>query len=494
MPRICFVIMPFSTTASCTGENWTCIFESLFKPAIEEAGLDYECRRSIAPRGNIVASILQELKESHVVLADLTDHNANVFYELGVRHSLKDRTILIAQHEADIPFDLRAYAYHIYDWTTDDGKTAFTNRIRELLAEIDSNPDRPDNPVSDFLGRTLKPIPIQTPERIEPQEIKYAQSLAGASSDGLDVINFTRTLARQGVAQSANTVLRLTRAELLPAIRDTVNSLNQREGHSQIPQDKILEEAHTYIDVIAPLLKNVEEFVLTSVEEQWNPGVNVGLRISGDLISISEHPHPGRSIKFAQGAPSLLAWRLLLLSGAKALSEEAFEILRIILQNPIEAEDFNGRFSNQPLVKRRELFWAEALLGNSYYSTNYMVELWRNTPRLHSFFASEEEYHFQLAQFFMILALASPPDDMGHALYPGYRLFPQARRAMSALCSRLSHSEPYLAGMAQAFGESTASFRENWSERVRIVNSTQLGVNHLLADHVHFPDSIDSEV
>ena len=89
MPRTCFVIMPFSTTESCSEDEWTLLFEALFKPAIEGAGLDYECRRSVATRGNIVASILQELKESYVVLADLTDHNANVFYELGVRHSLK---------------------------------------------------------------------------------------------------------------------------------------------------------------------------------------------------------------------------------------------------------------------------------------------------------------------------------------------------------------------------------------------------------------------
>jgi len=162
MPRTCFVIMPFSATASCAEDEWTLIFEALFKPAVEGAGLEYECRRSVATRGNIVSSILQELRESYVVLADLTDRNANVFYELGVRHSLKDRTILLAQKEEDIPFDLRAYAYHIYDWQTDDGKSALAIKIAELLSEIDNNPDRPDNPVSDSLGRTTGMHPVLT--------------------------------------------------------------------------------------------------------------------------------------------------------------------------------------------------------------------------------------------------------------------------------------------------------------------------------------------
>ena len=102
MPRTCFVIMPFSKTATCSEEEWAFIFEKVLRPSIEGAGLDYICRRSVATRGNIVGAILRDLNDSHVILADLTDRNANVFYELGVRHALKDRSILIAQKREDI--------------------------------------------------------------------------------------------------------------------------------------------------------------------------------------------------------------------------------------------------------------------------------------------------------------------------------------------------------------------------------------------------------
>ena len=95
MPRTCFVIMPFSATDSCTEEQWTEIFEEVFKPCIEGAGLDYECKRSQATRGNLIAAIVRDLNDSYVVIADLTDRNSNVFYELGVRHSLKNRTIML---------------------------------------------------------------------------------------------------------------------------------------------------------------------------------------------------------------------------------------------------------------------------------------------------------------------------------------------------------------------------------------------------------------
>src|SRR4051794_21138721 len=113
MARTCFVIMPFSTTPSCTEDQWTDIFQTLFKPAVEGAELGYECRRSTATRGNIVGTIIQELNDSYVVIADLTDRNPNVFYELGVRHALKDRTIILSQDRDHIPFDLLGYANHV---------------------------------------------------------------------------------------------------------------------------------------------------------------------------------------------------------------------------------------------------------------------------------------------------------------------------------------------------------------------------------------------
>jgi hypothetical protein len=494
MPRTCFVIMPFSTTESCSEDEWTLLFEALFKPAIEGANLDYECRRSVATRGNIVASILQELKESYVVLADLTDHNANVFYELGVRHSLKDRTILIAQKEEDIPFDLRAYAYHIYNWRTEDGKEAFASRMTELLSEIDSNPDRPDNPVSDFLGREAEQNSIQTPVIVEPGEISYAQSLAGPPAEGLNAIDLARRLARGGVSQAANSILRLTRAELLPVMTQRVSELNQREVPARFPENQTLELARGFINDAEPIVRKTEEFVLASVEEQWAPGLRLGLKLAGDLISISERPHSGRSIKFAQGTPALLALRLLLCSGAKALAEESFTILGIVLQESIEVEDNIGRFSNQPLIKRRDLFWPEALLGNAYYGTEYLIELWDYTPHLHGFFGSKEQYHFELAKFYMIVALATPPDDSSHPLYPGYRLFPEARRAMSSLCSRLAQSATYLEEIAQAMGESADHFRESWPERARLANSIELGMHHPLTDRLRFPESITGEL
>ena len=136
----CFVIMPFSSTKSCTEEEWLDIFEHTIKPAVEESGFDYECFRASLMIGNIIRDILDNLYKADVVIADLTDRNANVFYELGVRHAFRNATILIAQNIEHVPFDLKNYATLTYDWKTDAGRKSFRHKIKSVLTAIEANP------------------------------------------------------------------------------------------------------------------------------------------------------------------------------------------------------------------------------------------------------------------------------------------------------------------------------------------------------------------
>lgn len=148
----CFVIMPFSKTQSCTEQKWTEIFEYIIKPAVEESGLGYDCERSVAERENIIKGILEALNSANVVIADLTDNNPNVFYELGVRHTLANRTILIAQGEKHIPFDLGQYPVAFYS-ESPAKIVEFKSEIKKKLEDIEKNPERSDNPVADFLRK-----------------------------------------------------------------------------------------------------------------------------------------------------------------------------------------------------------------------------------------------------------------------------------------------------------------------------------------------------
>jgi len=149
----CFVIMPFSSTESCTKEQWNEIYEKLIKPAVEKSEYNYKCEKADLVIGNIIKAILDNLNKADVVIADLTDQNPNVFYELGVRHALRDSTILIAQNIRDIPFDLRQYATISYDWTITPGRNEFMKKVKKALAKIENDPNDPIvvSPVREYL-------------------------------------------------------------------------------------------------------------------------------------------------------------------------------------------------------------------------------------------------------------------------------------------------------------------------------------------------------
>ena len=80
--------------------------------------------------------MLSLIWRSRVVLADLSGKNPNVFYEVGIAHSLGRRTILVAQSMDDVPFDLRALRVLHYE-NNEEGRhqltQAITDRLRTLM-------------------------------------------------------------------------------------------------------------------------------------------------------------------------------------------------------------------------------------------------------------------------------------------------------------------------------------------------------------------------
>ncbi len=109
----CFVIMPFSeTTGTHTEEYWTKFFDDFIAEGLRAHG--YKAHRSTASLNNITRDIMIELAYSDLVLAVLTDNNANVFYELGVRHGLHRGTILILEKGARPPFDVGHHGILFY--------------------------------------------------------------------------------------------------------------------------------------------------------------------------------------------------------------------------------------------------------------------------------------------------------------------------------------------------------------------------------------------
>ena len=76
------------------------------KPACERAGFNPVRSDELKGSFNIHRKIIEHIYESDAVVTDLTDQNPNVFYEMGVAHTIANKTILIVQQKEDLPFDI----------------------------------------------------------------------------------------------------------------------------------------------------------------------------------------------------------------------------------------------------------------------------------------------------------------------------------------------------------------------------------------------------
>jgi polyhydroxyalkanoate synthesis regulator phasin len=151
--------MPFGQTATEDHTRNLKTYQQLIKPVLHECGFKPIRADELRHPGNITRDIIELLYESDLVIADLSGKNANVFYELGVRHALfRYGTILIIRKGDKLPFDIANYRAIFYSMEL-DGPEEFRNELLRRIKAFDPGLKiKPDNPVHDILGdRLLKP-------------------------------------------------------------------------------------------------------------------------------------------------------------------------------------------------------------------------------------------------------------------------------------------------------------------------------------------------
>jgi len=110
MKPLCFVLMPFGIKTDSLGRkvDFNQIYEVLIKKAIEKCDLEPIRADEELLGGTIHKPMYERLVLCDYAIADLTSLNANVFYELGLRHAIKAHTTIpIYAFDADLPFDLK---------------------------------------------------------------------------------------------------------------------------------------------------------------------------------------------------------------------------------------------------------------------------------------------------------------------------------------------------------------------------------------------------
>lgn len=136
---VCFVIMPFSDMPGYEENHFSHVYNYIYKPAIEQAGLTPLRCDEICNGRPIHENMFKQLFDAPMVLCDVTGDNPNVLYELGRRDAYGKPFVIVREEGQASPFNIREYniipyhkELHIYDVPAD------IERIKKALIETRS--------------------------------------------------------------------------------------------------------------------------------------------------------------------------------------------------------------------------------------------------------------------------------------------------------------------------------------------------------------------
>ncbi len=123
-----FMLMPFS-------DDLLPVYEGHIRKVVSKMSLIISRADDFFTSHEIMKDIWRSLVGTTAVIADCTHRNPNVFYEIGIAHTLGKPLILITQNKDDVPFDLRAIRYIEYKYTR-PGMMKFESTLRSTINEI----------------------------------------------------------------------------------------------------------------------------------------------------------------------------------------------------------------------------------------------------------------------------------------------------------------------------------------------------------------------
>src|ERR1700761_760315 len=203
--QVCFVLMPFGVKMDVAGRaiNFDHVYEQIFKPAVIAVDLLPIRADEEQSQGFIHKLMYERLLLSEYAIADLTLLNANVYYELGVRHAAKpSTTVMTMAGQSGLPFDvagLRVLPYSL-DATGNPVDAAGASKVLadQLRSCIEGG--LVDSPIYQLV-EGLKPLPIDASstdvfrERTKnSEELRRQLAAARSSSDAAAVASVEKSL------------------------------------------------------------------------------------------------------------------------------------------------------------------------------------------------------------------------------------------------------------------------------------------------------------
>jgi hypothetical protein len=144
----CFVIAPIGAAGSDIRKRSDQILKYVIRPVVEQCGYTAVRADEIGQPGMITSQVLTHIVNDAMVVADLTGDNANVFYELAVRHAIRKPFVQIIQKGDRIPFDVAGVRTIEVDHKNLDSVEEAKIEMTKQMQFTAEHPDRIESPIS----------------------------------------------------------------------------------------------------------------------------------------------------------------------------------------------------------------------------------------------------------------------------------------------------------------------------------------------------------
>jgi hypothetical protein len=186
--KVCFVISPIGDEDSDTRKRSDQVLKHIITGPVESLGYEVIRADKISEPGIITSQIIEFIVDAALVVADLTERNPNVFYELALRHATRKPLVQLIKKGELIPFDVAATRIINFDLHNLDSVEAAKEELSAQVTSLESGKNDTDNPVSVSLDlKMLK-------ESGDPEERSLADIVEAISDLRLTVTSLDKGL------------------------------------------------------------------------------------------------------------------------------------------------------------------------------------------------------------------------------------------------------------------------------------------------------------
>ena len=170
--KTCFVVSPIGDEASETRNNADKLFRYIINPVCQSCGFDAVRVDQINDSDSITQTIIEKLLSAELVIADISGHNPNVFYEMGYRKCTNKPIIHLKKKGESIPFDVNTVRTFEYDLTDLDSVEEVKNRLQQTIGtfsfeSVDNAPEQGPEQSQDSITDLKEQISKKDTETIQ---------------------------------------------------------------------------------------------------------------------------------------------------------------------------------------------------------------------------------------------------------------------------------------------------------------------------------------